>query len=223
MTDNKLNKIVKAYSVSMSYQVSDAEKQQAEKAILFFKSAANLLSKASDYLNIMKTPFKDNPEMSPDDVMKARPVIRRFRDAAIDNFSEFKKVAFECVNLMQIFATDTQTLKLMKSFITAIDELEAKVNTFSDLFNDLEAKDFPQNIVSQIEAIQQECDDLDEIIDERIKTHIQTNILATNWVDAVSTDLQTKIEDKTPLILDLYNKRTDQLNDAIKDRSTLGN
>jgi hypothetical protein len=222
MTNNK-HKIVKSFSIEMSYSVSDAEKKQAEEALLAFKNTSNLLSQSSDYLNIMKTPFKDNPDMSSDDVMKARPVIRRFRDNAIDNFNKFKTVAFKCVNLMQAFASDTQTLKLMKSFISSINELEVKVNVFADLFNDLEAQDFSKNVVSQIEDIQQKCDDIEEIIDERIKNHVQTNILAISWVDAVSTDLQTKIEEKTPLILDLYNARTDQLNETIKERGSLGN
>ena len=215
--------IKKAYSVQMSYNVSDSEKQQAEKALLYFKSAENVLAQGSDYLDIMKTPFKDNPDMTEDDVMKARAVIRRFRDKSIDNFDKFKRISFECVNLMQMFSSDTQTLKLMKSYITSIDDLEVKVNHFADLFTDLQSKDFPKNVVSAIEDIQKECDSIDEIIDERIKTHIQTNILATNWVDSVSNDLQMKIEKKTPLIVDLFNKRQNQLNQSIEERSTVGN
>jgi hypothetical protein len=35
--------------------------------------------------------------------------------------------------------------------------------------------------------------------------------------------LQMKIEHKTPLILDLFNKRQDQLNSAVEDRNNLGN
>lgn len=215
--------IKKSYSVQMSYDVSDTEKHQAEQALWCFKATEKLLMQASDHLNIMGTPFKDNPDMTPDDVMKARAVIRRFRDKAIDFFDEFKKSAFQCVNLMQTFSTDTQTQKLLKSFISSIDELELKVNNFADLFTDLESKDFPKNVVTSIEDIQKQCDDVDEIIDERIKSHIQTNILATSWVDSISNDLQMKIEQKTPLILDLFNSRQEQLNDAIKERTTLGN
>jgi hypothetical protein len=210
-------------AVSMSYSVSDEEKRQAEKALLCFRSTEKLLMLASDYLNIMKTPFKDNPDMTDEDVQKARAVIRRFRDKTIENFNIFKQEAFQCVNLMQIFATDTQTLKLIKSFITSIDELEVKVNDFSNLFNDLQSKDFSKNVVASIEDIQKQCEDIDQIIDERIKSHIQTNILATSWVDSISNDLQIKIEEKTPLILDLFNARTKQLNEAIEERSTLGN
>lgn len=207
----------------MSYNVSDGEKQQAEKALACFKDAGQLLLKASDYLNVMKTPFKDNPDMSSEDVMKARAAIRRFRDQTIENFDKFKKSAFQCVNLMQTFVTDTQTVKLIKSFISSIDDLEVSVNALSELFNDLQSKDFTKDVVSSIENIQKQCDEVDEIIDERIKTHIQTNILATSWVDTISNDLQMTIEKKTPLIVDLFNKRQDQLNEAIKERTTVGN
>lgn len=212
--------IKKAYAVQMTYDVSDAEKTQAQQALILFNFTLKQLDLASDHLNIMKTPFKNNPEMSPEEVMKARVSIRRFRDKAIDNFNEFKKTAFKCVNVMQNFASDTQTLKLMKSFISAIDDLEVKVNKFADIFDDLEVKDFATNVVKEIEAIQEQCDDITEIIDERIKNHIQNNILATSWVDNVSEELQEKVQEKTPLILDLFNRRQDQLNDMIKERTS---
>lgn len=206
----------------MSYDVSDSERSQAEKALLYFKAAEKYLVQASDHLNIMKTPFKDNQDMTPEDVMTARAVIRRFRDKAIENFDKFKKVAFDCVNLMQTFSSDTQTLKLMKSFIASVDDLETGVNQFADLFNDLHSKDFVKDVVAAIENIQKQCDEIEKIIDERIKSHIQTNILAKSWVDSISNDLQMKIEKKTPLIVDLYNQRQEQLNDAVEERSPTG-
>ena len=215
--------IKKAYSVQMSYDVSNAEKTQAEKALVYFGSTLKTLRQASDYLNIMKTPFKDNPDMTPEDVMKARAAIRRFRDKGVDNFNKFKHEAFKCVDVMQTFASDSQVVKLMKSFINTIDGLELQVNKFADLFDDLQSKDFSKDTVTAIEAVQKLCDEVEEIIDERIKDHIQNNILATSWVDSVSNDLQTKIQQKTPLIMDLFNKRQDQLNDMIKERTTLGN
>jgi hypothetical protein len=207
----------------MSYKVTDSEKYKAEQALIYFEEAAKLLVKASDYLNIMKTPFKDNADMTPQDIVKARAVVRRFRDKAIDNFNSFKQMAFKCVDIMQIFSTDTQTLKLIKAFITSIDELEAIVNRFANLFSDLESKNFSTDVVTNIESIQEKCDDIDDIIDERIKSHIQTNILATSWVDSISNDLQMKIEKKTPLVLDLFNARQKQLNDVIEDRTPAGN
>jgi len=211
--------IKKAYAVQMTYDVSNIEKEEAEDALVHFDSTIKSLDAASDHLNIMKTPFKDNPDMSPDEVMSARAAIRRFRDKSIDNFNKFKHDAFACVNIMQNFASDTQTVKLMKSFISAIDDLEIKVNDFIDLFNDLESKDFAKNIVSYIEDIQKQCEEIDEIVDDRIKSHIQSNILASSWVDSVSNDLQSKIEKKTPLILDLFDQRQNDLNKIIKEKS----
>lgn len=218
-----MNMIKKAYSVQMSYEVSDEEKKQAERALLCFNHTIKLLDKSSNHLDIMKTPFKDNPEMSAEEIMKARAAIRRFRDKSIENFNEFKITAFKCVHIMQTFASDTQTLKLMKSFISSIDALETKVNVFADVFNDLESKEFSKTVVTTIEDIQKQCKEVDEIIDERIKTHIQSDILAKSWVDTVSNDLQMRIEKKTPLIVDLFNKRQDQLNDIIKERNVVGN
>ena len=212
--------IKRAYSVQMSYDVSDEEKNQAEKALLAFEHASKLLQLANNHLDIMKTPFKDNPEIDPKDVIKARVAIRRFRDQAVDNFNTFKRQAFACVSIMKLFESDTQTLKLMKSFISSIDDLENKVNQFVELCNDLEAKSFVADVVKSLEGIQDQCKDIQEIMDERIKNHIQSNILATSWVDNVGSDMQMKIEEKTPLIIDLFNQRQDQLNDMIKERTS---
>lgn len=214
--------IKKAYSVQMTYNVSDDEKRQAEKALLCFNYTSKLLSDASNHLDNMSTPFKDNPGIPPEEIMKARAAIRRFRDKAVENFNEFKVAAFKCVHIMQLFASDTQTLKLMKSFISSIDNLEIKVNDFVALFDDLESKEFVQEVVADIESIQKQCEEVDEIIEERVKNHIQSNILAKSWVDTVSKDLQMKVEQKTPLILELFNKRQDQLNDIIRDRTQSG-
>jgi len=214
--------IKKAYATQLTYEVTDAEKQKAEKAIIFFNRATKLLNMASEHLNIMKTPFKTNPEMDVPSVLKARAAIRRFRDRSIDNFDLFKKEAFKCINAMQEFASDTQTIKLIKSFITSVEDLETKVNELMYLFNDLEDKEFSKKVVENIEDIQKQCEDIEEIVDERIKSHIQSNILARSWVDSISNDLQTKLEKKTPLMLELFNERQDQLNEAIKEKTQIG-
>ena len=211
--------IKKSYIIQMTYDVSDDEKSKGERAISCFNETIKLLNKASDHLNIMKTPFKNNPDMSTDDVMKSRAAIRRFRDKAVENFNEFKKCSFNCVNIMRNFGSDTQTVKLMKSFIASIDVLEIRVNEFVGLVDDLESKDFSKDVVKSLEDIQEECDEIKEIVDDRIKNHIQSNILARSWVDSVSNELQMKMEQKTPLILDLFNKRQDQLNETIKNKS----
>jgi hypothetical protein len=210
--------IKRGYAIQMTYDVSDTEKQQAEKALLYFTHAIKILDLASDHLNIMKIPFKENNDVTPDALMNARAAIRRFRDQSVNNFNDFKMEAFKCVNAMQSFSSDTQTIKLIKSFISSVNDLEITVNAFVSYFDELQSKEFSQNIIKAIEDIQKQCEEIDEIANDRIKDHITSNILAKSWVDNVSNDLQTKIEKKTPLILDLFNQRQNQLNEEIKNR-----
>lgn len=207
-----------AYSVQMSYSITDDEKRQAEQAILYFNHASKLLSNASDYLNLMKSPFKENLDIPSEEIIKTRAALRIFRDKAVKKFNIFKYASFKCVKIMQHFSSDTQTLKLMKSFINSIDDLQLKVNRFVEIFSNLQDSAFTKNIVDSIEFIQKQSDEIDSIIDERIKSHIQNNILASNWVDDVSNELQIKLENKTPTIVELFNKRQEQLNEILKER-----
>lgn len=167
---------------------------------------------ASSNLDNLKIPFKENQDVTPDDLMKERVVLRRFRDKAIDNFNLFKISSFKCVDIMQNFASDTQSVKLLKSFILQIEGLEKDVNLFVDLFKKIDSKEFTSLIIKSIEDIQKQCQELDDLMGQRIKDHLQTNILAKSWVNSVSNQLQKTVEKKKPLILDLYNKMQDELN-----------
>lgn len=207
----------KAYSIQMSYTVTDQEKMIAEKALLRFKHAKKTLEAASDYLNIMNTPFKDNTEMAPEEVYKARAALRRFRDTCVENFNKFKEVSYKCVDIMENFSSDTQTVKLMKSFINSIDDLESKVNKFIDLFDDLKDKEFGKNIVSSINEIKKQCDDVNSIINERIKSHIEKNILSSNWTNDVGNRLKTQIDKKKPMIIRLLEEDQKNSNQTFDD------
>lgn len=210
--------IKKAYSVQLSYDVTDAEKYQAEKAIIAFNYTLKMLRQAKEHLNIMLTPFKDHPDISEEQIFKFRTPLRRYRDKSVENFNEFKIGAFKCITLMQKFSSDTQTLKLMRSFISSIDELESEVNDFVELFSNLKSKDFVTKTIKSIENIQKECDSVEEIVNDRLKTHIQNNILAKNWVDGIGQKLNQKVEHEEPLIMELFNKRQKELNDEGDDK-----
>ena len=206
------------YASELTYDISTDEKKLAESALLSYNHAKKRLNVAKLRLDVMKTPFKENPEMDPKEVVKLRAPIRRFRDKCIKNFNAFKKISVKCINKMQPFSSDTQTIKLVKSFISSADELEDEVNKFAELFSNLEDKDFSKNVVEAIEEVQKKCDATNEIIDERIKTHIQSNILAKSWVDAISNTFQMEVEKRRPKILELNNVRQDALNDIIQEK-----
>lgn len=202
----------------MEYDISDSEKQEAEKALYCFNMALRFLNIAVDHLDIIAVPFKDHPDVPPDQIIKFRAALRRFRDKSIENFNNFKKAAFQCIMHIQSFANDTQTAKLIKSFISAVETLEKQVNLFSGLFNNLKSKDFVAQVSQTTDAIKKEVDQLQDLIDDRIKSHIQTDILGKSWVNNTGNELELEIERKTPLLLELDKKRQEELNGLEKSR-----
>ena len=117
---------------------------------------------------------------------------------------------------MQKFSTDTQTAKLMRAFISAIDDLENKVNDFAEEFSDLKSKDFAKKIVELTDEIKEKCEEIEEIVNDRLKAHIRENILSKTWVDDVSNDLDHKLEKSKPLIMELFNQRQEEINNKAK-------
>jgi hypothetical protein len=202
--------IKRAYGIQMSYEVTSEEKTFAEKALLVFNATNSLLDAASDYLNVIYNPFSKNSGIDADQVWKYRAALRKYRDNIIKKFNEFKVASFKCVKVMNKFASDTQTIKLMKSFTNSIEELESKVNVFIDLFDDLKNQNFTANVVKEIDTIRKKCEEIGSLIDERIKTHIKNNILSKSWVDNISYELQMKIEKRTPLMVQLHKNQIDK-------------
>ncbi len=205
----------KVYALLMTYQITDEEKRYAEQSLNNFHEAVKLLKLASDHLNIIKTPFKDNPPSTEEEILENRVSLRRFRDKCAENFNSFKIKAFSCINAMKSFFSDTMTSKLMKSFIASIDVLEASVNDFLDLFNDLKDKDFQTKVVSSCENIEQKCNDIIDIVDQRIVNHIQTNILSKTWVNSVSDQLQSNVEKHVPILTQIQQEEKEKFNNLI--------
>jgi hypothetical protein len=210
--------IKRGYSTQMSYDITNDEKVQAEKALMAFEYALKVLNLADQHLNIMFIPFKDHGDIKPEEILKFRAALRRFRDKAIENFNNFKIAAFKCINLIQTFSSDTQTAKLIKSFISSVEDMENQVNNFSKLFESLESKDFVQKVVQIIDGIKKEIKQLNQIVEDRIRTHIQTNILGKTWVDSISKDLQVNVEKKTPLLIELNKERQKELSELFKNK-----
>jgi|ERR1700722_240972 len=203
--------VKKKYAIQMSYEVPSEDKDRAEKAIRAFDHLLKKLQAADEHLNLMYTPFKENTNITPEQTYKARAALRRFRDSVADNFNLIKRIAFRCYVLLQPFASDTQTVKISKAFIFSMSDIEKQVNRFIDLFQQLEAKDFAQTVVKAIENVKKEVAQTQQIIEDRIKSHIENNILARTWVNSISDELQEKVEKRIPLSVELVNERNKAL------------
>jgi len=193
----------KRSSTELTYEISEKEREQAQKVVQSFEKTMRSLTKATEYLNIMHDPFQKNPSISTDQILKYRAAIRRFRDTAIENFNEVKIDAFRCISGIQIFTSDTQIAKLIKSFVISIEKLEKKVNKFAYLFLKLKSETFVQDIVKSIEEIQQESSQIKSSIDERIKPYIEANIIGDVWVQTMESKLNEKIDRQKSIILEI--------------------
>jgi hypothetical protein len=197
----------KIYAVDMTYDVPDSEKDMATRIVLHLDFLLKAIKVCEEHLNLIYTPFKDNQNITPEQTFAARAALRRYRDKVADNFNDFKRKAFKCFSLIQPFSFDSQMVKLSKSFVLAIADIEKQVNRFIDLFGNLESKDFGQTVVKAIDNIKKEMAQLEQIIEDRMKKHIQNNILARSWVDTVSDELQEQVEKKIPLSIQLVEQR----------------
>lgn len=195
------------FAIQLSYNISEREKDFARKALIGLKYVKNNLDKCINYLKLIQTPFKDNNDLTPENTWKTRAALWQYRDNTIDKFNTFKLIAFKSFLILNIFSSDTQVENLKKTYVVSIQELENLVNKFSDLFNDIESKEFKENMVKSIDLIVKKSDEIKKIIDERIETHLKQNILAKTWVDEMSSELGIDIEENEPLIKELIENR----------------
>lgn len=189
-----------------SIDVTDQEKYQAKQTLLKFKYCIKSLNLALDHLNLIKTPFKENQSADVDSVWKNRSSFRLFRDKAVDNFNDFKLMAFKAINDLHLFSSDMQIIKLIKSFITSVDVLEKKVNEFVDCFDNLKSEDFSKNIVNTITEVESQCGEIENLVDVRIKSYIQENILSSNWIEEVGAKHNLNMGRKQPILIELSEK-----------------
>lgn len=205
-----------SYSFQLNYDITSKEKEQAEKALQAFDFALKSLHRANQHLDILYIPYKDHPEISSQELIEYRASLRRFRDKVIENFNNFKLATFKCIQLMQFFSSDAQSVKLTKSIISIVEEIENNINKFSEVFNNLEDKNFVSDIVKLIGDVKKDIEELEEIVDERVKTYLQTDILGKTWVNSVQDKLKINIEDRVPLLVELNQERQKALNNLKK-------
>lgn len=198
--------------MQMSYEITEGEKLQAEKILKSFSKLLKDLKTAEKTLDLMYNPFKNKSDITPEEIFKIRVSLREYRDTIIEKFNLFKKQAFISYSLMQSFVSDTQLVKIVKSFVSSINDLEKQVNRFAELFSQLDSKEFVPSVLKGIELIKKECAQIEEVIENRVSPYFQDNILAKTWVDTVGNEMQEKIKEKTPLMQQLLEHKNKVLN-----------
>jgi len=200
-----LNK--KAYSIQMNLPVPMSEKNVAKEARAQFDKILSQLSDAAQYLWIIYDPFYtvSNPDMNM--VVNYRKTFRQYRDQVRFKFSQISNRADKCVVLMKEFASDSTTEEMMEAFMGMMRELQKYIDIFVSIFSNLNSAEFRNHLISTIDSIKKQMNQIRQLINDRILEHIDNNILAKDWASEISEQSDIVVEEKIPLVLQLFRER----------------
>lgn len=190
--------IKRAYNIQMTYDISDSEKMYAEQALQVTDYLLGVVENFAAHLDMMYLPFKENPDITTEQIWKFRATFREYRDQAKENWTEVQHIGLRIVKLMNAFMSDTQIEKIMRSFNTSVEDVGKSFDDFLILFKNLQAQDFKENAVKTIESIKKEIAQLKEIIEERVQNILEKDILGKSWIDSTNDDDRSESVDLTP-------------------------
>lgn len=199
--------MIKKSYFNNTYDLSSEEQQQAQQLIIYIDYSKKVLLEAKGFLDTIKIPFKNNPNMKSEELLNQRAYLRKFRDDTLAKFNNFKISAYYVINLLSRFSSDPQINSMSKALIEAVSAIEDSLTKFQEMFNNIESNTFVKDIIDNCELLQSKMKDLESIIDERIKKYILTNVLGQNWVDQMRGSFNNLEESSKKPTLDLINKR----------------
>ena len=205
----------KAYSIQMNFPVPASEKKIAESAEESFDDFLSHLKLSIEYLNYLYNPLKKCSNVDLDLINQYRKTFHDYQQAVKKRYDDILKKAFHSLMLMNEFASDTVTREMMKSFEAVIKELEKLVNTFLSLFETFSEVNWKSSVISSIDAIRNKANEIHQLVNDRIYEHIDSNILAKNWANELSDQIQEKIETKVPLVRQLFEERQRALKEKV--------
>lgn len=198
----------KAYSVQMNFEVPDSEKRIAEKAEEYFEQLLAQMEDASKYLDLIYTPFSKHQNIDADMLVEYRVTFRQYKDQVKVKFRNIIRKAYRAVALMNEFSTDTATEELMDSFMGAVRELEKYIDTFVSIFSNLSSPEFRNYLISTIDSLKKQLNQIRQLVTDRILDHIDSNILAKDWAKNVLENYDDgSIQTKVPLVVQLFRER----------------
>jgi dGTP triphosphohydrolase len=206
----------KAYSLQMHFGVPESEKRVAEKAEEYFNQLLAKLEDTKDYLSLIYIPFQKHQNIDMEMVTDYRKTFREYRDQVRLKFRTIAKLAYKCVALMNEFSSDTATEEIIESFMGTIRELEKYVDTFVSIFSNLNSLEFRNHLISTIDSLNKQMNQIEQLIKDRVLEHIDSNILAKNWAKNISDRFEGSepIEERVPLVVQLFKERQKALQES---------
>ena len=102
----------------------------------------------------------------------------------------------------------------MDSFMGTIRELEKYIDTYVSIFSNLNSPDFRNHLISTIDSIKKQFNQISQLVTDRVLDHIDNNILAKDWAKNVLDRVDEPLQDRVPLVVQLFRERQK----ALKER-----
>ncbi len=200
----------------MHFGIPESEKRIAEKAEEYFDLLLTDLQDIKDYLNLIYIPFQKHQNIDMEMITDYRKTFKEYRDQVKLKFQKVVKKAYKCVALMNEFSTDTATEEIMESFVGTIRELDKYIDTFVSIFSNLNSSEFRNHLISTIDSLKKQMNQIEQLIKDRILEHIDSNILAKNWAKNLSDRFEDSepIEERVPLVVQLFKERQKALQEG---------
>lgn len=199
------------YTIQMSVNISDSDKKKAQMAEEAFEDLLSRLKLAMEHLNLIYVPFQKYENLNADELIKYRRVFRNYRDQIKTNFDRIFRQAFRAMTFLNEFSTDTVIGEMINSFLAEVKDVERHINILLELFDNLSSTEFRGHLIATVDSVRKQVNQLKQIINDRILEHISTNILAKNWMSDVADRYQQNVEEKVPLVVQLFKERQEAL------------
>jgi hypothetical protein len=203
-----------ASSIEMSFKVSDQEKESAKKAIEYLNNVENSLKLSLEHLDIIYYPFKKTENLSAEKINEKRGLLNRYRTKVKKNFNKFKFYCFKALLELNNFANDTKIREIINAFNDNVNLLQNKVEKLLNVLDDYKNPEYVLNIIVAIDSIKKVTLELQSFINDRIKAHLEKNVLVKDWLS--DNNFKNKIKEKIPIITQLYNEREGIFNSDVE-------
>lgn len=190
----------------MSSKIPDSEKAIATEASFIFKNVINTVQLAEENLEILENAFEEG-EISPEMLSEKRGLLNRHKQQIRKNYTKVKIEAFSAIQKFNTFSSDYNIDELINSFKERIRQLEEKVEKVLEDLDNFKSTEFKENLIKSIDSVKNESKQLEDLVYDRIITHIDENILGKDWVSHIGDKLNLSIEENVPFILQLNEQK----------------
>lgn len=204
-----------AETIQLSISIPDSEKKIAGKIVMRLEKMVKKLDHLNKHLNLMYNPFKQYNTVSEDSVNKYRGPIWKFTKQIKENFEVIREIAVMVVRDMKSFSADTHIIKLISAFTDDFGDIEDQLISLTQILANWDHPNYKNNVVTAMESLKKESAEMRNLIYDRIIDHINTNILAKNWVDNAVEHMNLDLKEKEPAVSRLYKEREKKLKNLI--------